>query len=226
MKSNKKVLSAALIATLCSTGISLPGYATNIENEGVIASEAQSNQGFEQENVNDVSESVIREENTEVENNTSVLAGLNTRGINPALPDNIVKSLLTDNFTVEDAKTLSTLRDAVLLEDSFNNVYSYTSQRFNTSTNYAVGTKINIYLVNTGSTNIRMYTTTQAGQTMESAIVRPGDHQLFTIDDNDIMYWGTEMEIGYQVLSYYIHADPATTGPISFTLRVKHYDVY
>lgn len=198
IKSSKKLTSTVLLATLVATS-ALPVYAAD-------------------NNPTTVSESA-----TIIENTSNQL--LNTKGINPELPDAVIKSLLTDNVTLEDAQTLSTLRDAVLLEDSFNNVYSYKSQRFNTSTNYAIGTKINIYLVNTGNKNIRMYTTTQAGQTMESAIVRPGEGKLLTIDDNDIMYWGSQMEIGYHVLSYYIHADPATSGPISFTLRVKHYDV-
>lgn len=61
--------------------------------------------------------------------------------------------------------------------------------------------------------------------TMESAVVRPGDAQLFTIDNYDILYYGTQMYPGYTALSYYVHADTIDGGPISFTLRIKHYDV-
>lgn len=226
MKANKKIMSAALAVTLCSTGIIAPSYADEIDqNEIPIVGVTNDEKIMNDNNV--VSDQDIPvDSSAEIEaEESSLLEGLDTSGINPALSDNIVKSLLTDNFTVEDAKTLSTLRDAVLLEGTFNNQYYYTSQRFNTSISAALGAQINIYLVNTGSRNIRMYTTRDDGVTMESAVVRPGDAQLFTIDNYDILYYGTQMLPGYTALSYYVHADTTDGGPISFTLRIKHYDV-
>lgn len=215
MKSSKRIMSAALVATLCSTGMVVPGYAEETNQNEIISSEAAALESAQQESSS----------SAELNNETVDLSGLDTQGINPELPDNVVKSLLTNDFTIEDAKTLSTLRDAVLLEGTFNNKYYYTSQRFNTSVSAALGSKVNIYLVNTGSRNIRMYTTRDDGITMESAVVRPGDAQLFTIDNYDILYYGTQMMPGYTALSYNVHADTTDGGPISFTLRIKHYDV-
>lgn len=218
MKSSKKIMSAALIATLCATGYTIPGYASEVAQSEVVSSEAVSNENI-------VADVTVDNSSDSIATDSSLLAGLNTQGINPQLPDNVVKSLLTENFTAEDAEVLSTLQDAVLLEGTFNNYYYYTSQRFNTAINAALGAQINIYLVNTGSRNIRMYTTRDDGITMESAVVRPGDAQLFTIDNYDILYYGTQMYPGYTALSYYVHADTIDGGPISFTLRIKHYDV-
>lgn len=226
MKANKKIMSAALAVTLCSTSIVVPSYADEIDQNEIPIVGVTNDENIMNDNTIVSDQDITVDSSVEIEaEGSSLLEGLDTRGINPALSDNIIKSLLTDNFTVEDAKILSTLDDEVLLEGTFNNQYYYTSQRFNTSTSAALGSQINIYLVNTGSRNIRMYTTRDDGVTMESAVVRPGSAQLFTIDNYDILYYGTQMLPGYTALSYYVHADTIDGGPISFTLRIKHYDV-
>ena len=226
MKTKERIVSVVLVTVLCSTGLVVPGYADEKGSADAISSEVSNLESTTEDSIAMTSEVNTAGEAAEIiGSEDSILAGLDTRGINPELSDNVVKSLLTDNFTAEDAKTLATMRDAVLLEGTFNNQYYYTSQRFNTSISAAVGAQINIYLVNTGSRNIRMYTTRDDGVTMESAVVRPGDAQLFTIDNYDILYYGTQMLPGYTALSYYVHADTTDGGPISFTLRIKHYDV-
>lgn len=133
-------------------------------------------------------------------------------------------ALTKETITLEDAEMLATLRDALLLEETHHNIYNYTSRRLNTAVNLATNPYINVWLENKGSNYIRFGTQSQQGQLMQQVTVPPGQGRLLVIDKNIIVRYGTVMLPGMYALSYYAKADTINGNPISFTLRIKHYD--
>lgn len=82
---------------------------------------------------------------------------------------------------------------------------------------------INVWIENKGNTLIRAYTQAKSGAHMSTKMIQPGQGQLLKITASDMAYYGDAYFDGFHILSYYVKAEPANSGPISLRVRIKYY---